>query len=97
MKLSVTWITPVQLPAYNLNYSGSQSTAGVFGGTVSSRLAAFDKDGAFVAATAGTTGTTFGTVFVPINGTLFVQSDLVAGCGGLGCSNATLRSLKVTY
>jgi hypothetical protein len=40
----VTWVTPVQLSAYNINYSGSQSVLNV-GGTVSTRLAGFDKDG----------------------------------------------------
>jgi hypothetical protein len=96
------WVTPVQLSATPATYAGSQTRA-VNGGVAASRMAAFDVGGAFVGASGfSSLGThislgSIGSMAVPGNGTLFIQTKL-AQTDALDDTNyGCVYSFKVTY
>ena len=95
-------VTDVQIDATNVTYSAVQDRARSGGNLgvntfVKSRLVSFTAGGAVHQSTAWTDNFSLGSLTVPSNGTLFVQSQMATQFVDQGVSLfACLRSVRVT-
>jgi hypothetical protein len=89
------WVIPVPLSATDTTYSGQQFT-GIFGSTPCTRLVSFNSANQVQqGSTCSRANGSIGAVYVPADGTLFVQSEFDSSTlqFGFGC----LFSVKLTY
>jgi hypothetical protein len=91
------WAIPIPLSVTGVTYTGTQYS-GTTWVSPDSRLVSFNSNGQVIAMSAWTSLSSIGSVYVPVDGTLFSQSYIDTTKSTYGYYTAdSLATIKVTY